>query len=456
MIYDRSPAVRGSGLTLTALLMGLTVSAFGAEPAPPLVEYTIQSIASAGDTVGGMQTNAGGRLEVDGLNDSGQLVLLADNAAGGGALFQYAGNIFTPIVVGGGDGPGGKWPQDVFIDAPVSMNQLGNIVFTADFPTGSHASGGLYLWDSQARTVTAVGLSGMPAGAAGTLLDFRSAAINNRNEVAFAGGVANEGMLEQTGVFLLAPDGKLHTLAPPGQKVPFSESGELLEPSYGEISLNDVGAVAFTGDLEPFGGTAYVGEQGTVTPLSLDIHRNFWGILFGRAVAWVNNQNRAVLVVTTGDPCLGVGIVSGLYRWADGSRTPLLVAGQATPDGGKLASASGFNISPANEVGQHVVVANLQDGSTAAYRLDADGKISLILRSGMTTELGSITGIGRLSSEEGAALSTQSRIVYGFSYNTNLIPGSGGAALNRQGQVALVVQINGGPDTVVLLTPMKP
>jgi hypothetical protein len=451
--FYRAPAPRVAGLTLSALFLGLTVSASGAEPPPlSLVDYTIQAVATAGDTVGGVRTNAGSRLEVDGLNDNGQLVLLVDNAAGGSALLQYAEGRFTPIVVGGGDGPGGQWPQDLHIDGPASMNQFGNVVFTADFPAGSHASGGLYRWDRQAQRVTAAGLSGMPAGTAGALLDFRSAVINNRNEIAFVGGVANDVMLEQSGLFVLGPDGKLLSLSPPGQKLPFSEAGDLLEPSHGELSLNDAGVVAFTADFDQLGGTAYAWEQGTVTPLLPDIHRNFFGILLGRAVAWVNNQNRAVLVATSGDPLMGVGIVRGLYRWADGSRTPLLVTGQATSSGGTKQASGGFNISAANEAGQHVVVTTPWKENPAAYRLDADGKLSLIVQSGMATDLGPITDIGRLGNRD-SALNRPG--LFGFIYDTNLIPGSGGA-LNRQGQVALTVQINGGPDTVVLLTPKKP
>jgi hypothetical protein len=170
----------------------------------------------------------------------------------------------------------------------------------------------MYRWDAATRRVTTVGLSGMPAGASGTLLEFRSAVINNRNEIAFVGAVVNEALLDQSGVFLLGPDGKLTTIAPPGQKLPFSEAGDLSEPAYGDLSLNDAGVVAFAADFDPLGGTAYVWEQGVATPLSLDIHRSWYGLLYGRAVAWVNNRDRSTLVATTGDPIMGVGIVRGL------------------------------------------------------------------------------------------------------------------------------------------------
>jgi hypothetical protein len=439
-------------LPLGALLMGLAVSAAGAPPSTPQA-YTIQVVARPGDSLDGVRVKAGGRLEIGGLNDRGELVLLLDNAAGGSALVRYADDRFTSMVVGGGDGPGGRWPQDVHIDAPVRMNRLGNVVFTADVPEGGKASGGLYLWDDQAQKVTAVGLREMPAGSAGTFLGFRSAAINNQNEIAFVGGVANEVGWEQSGLYLLGRDGKLLSLAPPGQKLPFSEAGELLVPSYSGISLNDAGVVTFSADFEQVGGNAYVWEKGTITSLFPDIHRSLSGVVFGRAVAWVNNQNRAVLAATTGDPVHGVSVVRGLYRWADGVRTPLVVAGQVMPDGARLADFGGFHISAANEAGQHVVVATLRDGTTAAYLLAADGKPTLILQTGMTTGLGPITRIGRLG---GGGSPLNRLVLYGFTYDLNLIPGSGGSvALNDQGQVALTVQIDGGPDTVVLLTPIK-
>jgi hypothetical protein len=435
--------------------MGLTVPASGASPTPPILhDYSIQSVVTLGDTVGGVRTRVDGRLEVDGLNDDGQLILLTDNAAGGAALIQYANGNLTPVVVGGGDGPGGKWPQDVVIDGPVSMNQLGNVAFTADPPAGNYASGGMYLWDRQARKASAVALSGMPAGSAGALVAFRSPALNNRNEIAFVGSVMNEVMLEESGVFFLGGDGKLLALAPPGQKQPFSEASDLLEPSYDEVSLNDAGVVAFTADFDQLGGAAYVSEKGTIALLSPDTHRSIAGVLFSRAAAWVNNQNHAVLVATAGDPFFGVGVVRGLYRWADGNRTPLAVAGQGTPDGGRLGDVGGFHISPANQAGQHAFVALLRDGSTAAYLLDASGNLSLILRSGMATGLGQITSVGRLASGADPALNRQ--VAVGYNYDTNLIPGSGGGvALNSQGQVAVTVQINGGPESIVLLTPSK-
>jgi hypothetical protein len=96
-------------------------------------------------------------------------------------------------------------------------------------------------------------------------------------------------------------------------------------------------------------------------------------------------------------------------------------------------------VSRANELGQHAFLIRLQDGSTAAYLLEPDGTINPILKSGAVTELGKITLIG-VSSRP----------------SPGLIRGGFGIGLNRQGQVALNVSIDGGPTTLVLLTPTTP
>lgn len=118
--------------------------------------------------------------------------------------------------------------------------------------------------------------------------------------------------------------------------------------------------------------------------------------------------------------------------------------GQEMPGGGRLQSlqmASGYvewdTVSFASETGQHAFLATLEDGSSAAYRLDAGGKLALILKSGTTTELGKITRVGGTPTQQG-------------------LMGSHGIALNSRGQVAVSVQIDNGPDTLVLLTPAAP
>src|SRR5262249_13529399 len=146
------------------------------------------------------------------------------------------------------------------------------------------------------------------------------------------------------------------------------------------------------------------------------------GKIAGALGAWVNNKNRTLL--------LAVGLQGsddyGLYRFADGQRTPLLLPGQEMPGGGKYKTlASEDSVSFASEAGEHAFLARLDDGPTAAYLLGADGKLSLILKSGATTDLGKIANVGQGAGD------------------------SWGIGLNSKGQVALTVKPEGGVDTIV-------
>jgi hypothetical protein len=85
-------------------------------------------------------------------------------------------------------------------------------------------------------------------------------------------------------------------------------------------------------------------------------------------------------------------------------------------------------------MGQHALLAELEDGSQAIYRVDADGKLSLILREGAVTELGKIAHLGTW-------------------YNTPERGSYSGVSLNDKGQVALPIQTVDGIETVVVLTP---
>lgn len=134
----------------------------------------------------------------------------------------------------------------------------------------------------------------------------------------------------------------------------------------------------------------------------------------------------------------------GLYRVAGGSITPVLTPGQSTPDGGTFRSlestGSGPNgvpfssgISAANAAGQHTFIARLEDGSTAAYTVDLDGKLTLILKSGTVVPgLGTITSVGAANG------------------------GGNDIGLNAQGQVVLIASIDSGPKSLLLLTPAAP
>jgi hypothetical protein len=286
------------------------------------------------------------------------------------------------------------------------MNQLGTFVVSVP--------GALVVGNSQQSTTVA--LAGMPDGAGGTFLDFGHATINKRHEIAFGARFADAGGHEQYGIFFRDQDGQILPVAVQGQALPGLGTTYLVSPP----SLNAAGGVAFLGlSCSPnpgcnSGSYVYVWENGTVTLLGLDQQPD------GNQV-WDNNKNRTVL--------LGAANGAYLHQLADGKITLVVESGQEMPGGGTLARI--ISTSAANEAGQHAFTAELDDGSAAAYLLNADGKLSLIAKSGMTTDLGVITRIG------------------GDHAGT-------GVALNSKGQVALVVAISGGPETLVLLAPLPP
>ena len=83
-------------------------------------------------------------------------------------------------------------------------------------------------------------------------------------------------------------------------------------------------------------------------------------------------------------------------------------------------------------------MATLEGGDTAAYLMEADGQLSLVLKSGTSTSLGQITRVGSASNTgRGAADSI-------------------GLGLNSKGQVALTVRTADKRVTLILLTPTVP
>jgi len=400
--------------------------------APAQTSYKLKPILQLGGSVGNVPI--GDHFDVGKLNDRGQIAFVTGNADGDEILVQYSDGKLIPIVIAGADALGGQWGTNNGVEAPVNMNELGNIVFATDLIVGGNTDVETFLWDATAQTITTLAKRGMPgirnltfeAGGGPT------PAINNHNDIALVAAMRDSKGLLQDGVFLRSPDGALQPVALPEQVLP---DFQLVGHAY-EATVNDAGMVGLLIRRQVDGehmDSAYVWEKGVLTPLALvgqpapgggTIH-TAWGAL-------VNNKNRNVVVAAQLDSLKGPNV---LYRFADGKLTPIAIPGKVMPDGGifKTLQSDRDGISFANELGQHAFLATLADNSTALYRLDADGQISLMLKSGTATGMGVITQVGvpvPAAEPEGV-----------------------GVGFNSSGQAAFTARFNGGVTTLVLLSP---
>jgi hypothetical protein len=409
--------------------------------------YKLQPIARLGERAGDTLLPSGNPYQfyVAALNDGGQLLFLVQDPAANkpAMLLQYADGKFTLIAAPGGDGPIGKWPNDLNIAGPISMTQSGSVLFEV-FRRNWASTLGTFLWDARTRQVTTVAVPGMPA--TGNLIFTDTGgfapALNNLGDIVLIGGVKGPTTpAGAAGILFLGRDQKPQPVLLSGQALPAGGKADATDPSellIARPSLTDRGAVAFrtvpfgTGTQEP-PDSAYLWEQGTLTPLLLsgaDVPGV--GKIDEVSGVFANNHNRAVLVSASVFGRSG----DGLYRVEADQILPVALPGQEMPGGGKLQSAvpgggSGSrSIGLASDAGEYAFKATLADGSTAAYRVDATGNLSLLLKSGTPTELGTITKIGP-------------------------DPAWNGIAINSQGQVAVAVQIDNGPPTLVLLTPTR-
>jgi hypothetical protein len=388
----------------------------------------IQPILKLGDAVGDHKVKVEeGNFEIGSLNDNGLIALVTPDATGGDLLVQYDGQPIA-IVAPGGDAPGGKWAPDVSVLSPVPMNLAGNMVFAADVSIGGVPVLATFRWDQQAKRVSTVAQAGMA-----DIYDFTFekggnwiTGINNNNEIALVAGIRSSLGEGRTGDFLFRGALPFITIAVPGQILP--DGRTVLDACH--PTINDSSVIAFLvrrqGDPDDT-WSAYRWRQGVISPVAVVGQTDPLGkkivSVYG---VWVNNNNSSILVAAGVGP---VGEPLVLYRFNEGRLVPVVVPGQPMPGGGKLLAVQDFGISYPNDLGQHAFLATLEDGTTAAYLLNPDGSLSLLLASGTPTDQGAITNVG-----QGAGLST-------------------GIALNNKGQAAFTVRFGAGPDTVILFTP---
>jgi hypothetical protein len=374
------------------------------------------------------------------FNSNGQLLLiLQDSTAAHKALVQYSAGQLSVIAREGGDAPGGQWVSlDVATTAP--MNQQGDVVFDAQVSRvdGSGYYAGVFRWDAGTRQVSLVARTGMKTSGNFEWDSLNVVAINDRGEIAVH-ALANQ--LSVGGVFLFDPGGSVRPVALRGQPLPDGSTIDSAE----DLVLENSGVIAFQATGVSHSGDSHDGvyrwENGAVTATGIVTGASAPGggtfDEIGRL--WINPKDSSLLVAAgLADNPSGN---TGLYRSAAGQLSAALVPGQTTPDGATnagLEALRAWELSPFNAAGQVACITDLADGGHAAYMLDPDGKLKLLLKSGMTTGLGTIYSLGSADVSENQQFA---RFPVG---------------LNNRGQVAVPAEINTGSmltNAILRLTP---
>jgi hypothetical protein len=421
----------------------------GAAHADALDQYSVQVLAQSGGQTPGFNP-IGNFFAIYQMNDHGQILLVTETQESNHhqVMGVLANGQFTPIAAGGGPSPDGKtWPTTIGSFGYAEINESGNVAFVPADGTGN--SLGVYFWDATKHAVNRLATPETPATSD---LAFASggkdggAALNNRDEVAFVAPVKGASGSVSEGVFLRRADGHIDSVVLPGAALP-GQGGQFRSGLAGTgsfasnpvapiLGLTDAGQVifwAFGTGIKPSAqltNSVYRWENGTIRLLA-DSGTVIPGL--GTSPGFIspgpNNQNDEVLLYPWIPSTGGVG---GLLLWEQGQLVPVLLPGQTLPGGGQYKAGGIPDWNRPNALGQYPFAVNFTENGkpgSGAYLVGADGKLSLIARTGMTTPLGTLTRIW---------------------------PPLNGIGINRQGQVALAAQIDNGPVVLLLLTPTQP
>jgi hypothetical protein len=120
-------------------------------------QYKVQTIVKEGDPVGGLTIR--GPLAVEGLTDSGQIVIARHAVGGGVLLMRYAAGQLTPLVVSDQDGPVGKWSPGAAIASLIGMSPLGNVTLSTQVTVDGQITQGTFLWSARTGKFSVVALN---------------------------------------------------------------------------------------------------------------------------------------------------------------------------------------------------------------------------------------------------------------------------------------------------------
>lgn len=307
------------------------------------------------------------------------------------------------------------------IISPVAMNAAGDISFGSDIQKkgDSNIVAGIFLWKRQTGQLVAVALPGADAPGGGKFGNTKGHTwtdVNDQGDVAFSMEVPAAGGVDQ-GVFVRTADGKLQTIARPGDKSP---EGSVFNRAR-RPNINNAGDVAFEGRIDKDGASGiYLSQAGKIKLIAGPDTVVTGGKLAEVQGPRLNNKGEVIFLGRTDAGW-------GLYRMAEGKLSAVAQPGATLRDGAKLGEVQSKDgsLSLADSGDIAVRVRLDSNGGDAVYLVRGD-QILPVVRAG--TDL---AGVGTVDDAE-----------------------SEHVAVNNLGQVAFQAKLKDGRTALVLATPL--
>ncbi len=186
---------------------------------------------------GGTFSGVSGRVSLNDLDQVAFTAVVTLNGVARQGLYLADGGTVQRLVQQGDPAPGGGTFRGV---ASRVLNDLGEVMFSADINVGTSVTDGIFLYSGGA--ITKVVRRGDPAPGGGTFVDYSlgSFSLNDVGQAVFIGAVDFGDGLRHQGLFLLA-GGTITKILGGSDPIP----GGTLRPCFGSVDLNNSGQLAF-------------------------------------------------------------------------------------------------------------------------------------------------------------------------------------------------------------------
>jgi hypothetical protein len=374
------------------------------------VSYTFRNVAVLDTTVAGEAISS--NFQLGSVNSSGTVIFVTvlDNGMEGSIVVEPDGKATRTSKVDTPSPAGGTFTN--YISNNVLINDAGNIIISTEVDRGQGAYREHVMYDKAANKWTGVVGHGVPPLDAGSVFRPRSyAALNNKNEIAFAAELEESaGGPAGVGMFRLI-NGKGVNVSRPGTKIARGTFTNSWWPQ-----LSDSGILSFEGQIgDEANYGAYIEKGGVITEIAAfgskvpDAAGKPTTDTFAAAVSVMVNSNGDVAFLGALD---SGGVGAFLYASKDKLVHRIAGPGDKAPGGGTFTGvASGYH--GCIRVGEDgaVYFEGLMDNGVGQFRWDpADGQIGTIVRTGQT-----MAGIGKAGDAgvgNGIGVSSDGKVVF--------------------------------------------